>query len=466
MIRRGLPRTSRPNLRLPIGVVSPRNAYRRWPRKRKFPRVLPLPEAYQKRDKVVSLTPTWTTNYHSFNGTVETGPGTNDLFGGNWVAIDQFSGQTNPWWKDEVRNGQNATTTASGTRTDFVVPFFSIEAESNNFKMGSARQYHFAETYGYAPIGKPALVNPSTNDINEVHNRVIRKLVKTTGEIRGSTELLQDLGEYHQVIGSMMHPLTSLRKHVVSYFSNLRKVRNRYRTAASLQKALSDTYLEWTYGWNPLVSDIASAYVDITSFRDFDSVPFNVHAHKDFSGSTSFGSISVGSAGIYTAGLQTKITSSYTERFKGAIKTGAVNRKLPVLQSLQLTPKFWAPSAWDLLPYSFIADYFVNVGDVIQSACYCFADIAWGCRTTRTVTTYDYVVKATQIPRPPGEVWTRWRDGSDSHGYAQITSFTRAAMSPSDILATFRFSLPLSGKPWLNMYSLMLSNAKGLSPFY
>jgi hypothetical protein len=43
----------------------------------------------------------------------------------------------------------------------------------------------------------------------------------------------------------------------------------------------------------------------------------------------------------------------------------------------------WAPTLWELIPYSFLIDYFTNVGDVIRGWSHLGVRLAWCNRTSR-----------------------------------------------------------------------------------
>jgi hypothetical protein len=38
---------------------------------------------------------------------------------------------------------------------------------------------------------------------------------------------------------------------------------------------------------------------------------------------------------------------------------------------------------YNLIPYSFLVDYFTNIGDILAASCFGRVNLSWGCRTKR-----------------------------------------------------------------------------------
>jgi hypothetical protein len=259
---------------------------------------------------------------------------------------------------------------------------------------------------------------------------------------------------------------------LLSYFSSLKKVKSKYkRVVPSLAKALADTYLEFRFGVQPLVDDVAQVVADAGRFR-FQEYPITASASQVFAGSDSTFTPRTGYwATTPTVSQGIVSNSTYTVRYKGAVKSGCnASGKLGFVQSLRLLPRDWLPTAWDLLPYSWIADYFANIGDIIQSLSFCYQDLAWGCKTTRTSTSNragEFYWKSWATFDPNTYVVVsddRWVYGGSST--LSVTSFTRSALVSSDLIPRFQFRIPVSKYPYLNLAALLVGRAKSLVPFF
>jgi len=378
-----------------------------------------------------------------------------------------FNGVYNPYWRYQVRYGNNATTPASGVEVDYNIPYWYLRSKFWNGLSGASSTVKDNEVFGRFPPASFTSGSAPAALKSDVQNRVIRRFIEKVNQVRGSVESGQDFGEYHQAVGSFMRPVDRARNYVLSYFPAVKKLRTSIRGTKDLATALAHTYLEWTYGWNPLVQDIAQAYVELSN-AGFDRTPIQASAHGDYvsAGFNTQDRFPLGSD--INLLVNYRKTSRYSLRYKGMVKTGRVNGKLPVLQSLQLTPEFWAPTAWDLLPYSFIADYFANIGDIISAASFCFSNVAWG-----NVSEVDYTIRVgvpvlELIHGQTGQqgVYQTVVNPRGENSVVSQKTFHRTALVSADLIPDFSFKLPFSSKPYENMGALLLANAERLVPFF
>jgi hypothetical protein len=263
-----------------------------------------------------------------------------------------------------------------------------------------------------------------------------------------------------------------MKTKLLSYFSSLTKAKNRYkRSAPSLAKALADTYLEFHFGVQPLVDDVAQVIADADRFR-FVEYPVSASAHEKFQGASSTFTPFIGLWASTPSASQGIVSNgTYSVRYKGAVKSGcSASGRLGHVQALRLLPKDWLPTAWDLLPYSWIADYFANIGDILQALSFCFQDLTWGCKTIRTETVTkvsDFSLKSPFVPDPSVYVVVsddRWAYGGSST--FSVKTFSRSALVSSDLIPRFHFRIPMGKYPYLNLAALLIGRARKLVPFF
>jgi len=382
--------------------------------------------------------------------------------GVNFDYVNTFSGVSNPFWKDEIRQGRNAGTAASGGRTTYEIGFFSAFMEAYDASIPPNR--YQSEWYGHPFVDLPSGPAPQSSTVTSVTNRAISRFLDHADNARSSVESGQDFGEVRESLTSLVNPLSSLRRHVLSYFPSLKKVRAKYRKPIDLKKALADTYLEWTFGWKPLSSDIAQAYVGLQNRnRQFQLVPIHGSAKERFSGSQSSVLNAVDSQSLLEQRTNTRSYSEYSVKFRGVVKTGAVNGSISAGQVLQLDLPHFLPTAWDLLPYSFIVDYFTNVGDVIRAYSMRKSDISWCMKTVRTVRHSDF----SHTIHDAGNNWKLrgLYSPGDCNSMVETVSFQRSPTDPQTLLPSLMFEIP-HGKPWVNIGALILSRIKPLVPFF
>lgn len=384
-------------------------------------------------------------------------------------AQDTFNGTRNPRWRDEVRNGNNASTPASGVQHRIIQyePYnYSVYYTGKIFVTPTSD--HSESGYGYPPYGYPTAwtgVSPSVQ--TDTNNRAIRKFLEEAEKARSSIEFGQDLGEFQETIHGLRHPLDSMRRLVTTTLKSFKKKGLRKGlTKNAVNKAVADTYLEFTFGWNPLAADIVDACnglrdksrpkvkVISASASGYDSV-----GDLESTGAINF---NTGARG-YTRSFRRAFRGTYIRRIKGGIKTGAVNGSIPIAQMLQLDLEHFAPTVWDLLPYSFIADYFINVGEVINALSFRFGNISWGNDTTLYISDVHYMdIGRTSSSNPSGYtlVSESWSGGN---AHLQTRTFSRAPLSSNSLIPGWQVKLPLSGKPWENLSFLALARATNAS---
>jgi len=382
------------------------------------------------------------------------------------VAGGSFTGDYLPEWKSIIKRGGNATITASGFYTSLDPGFLDLFATFLYVPDG-----HSQAVYGFQGIPRPlhwrAVEKAVPDDvIAEVTNRCIRKFLEASDSVRSSFEAGQDLGEWKQTRDGLIHPLNSLRKFTLQHLTKVSKLSRLIRHKRDLSKMVADTWLEFKFGWNPLASDVGAGYAAFTNNRNKPNVQtISVSARGSFSDFEEprnlIQSISVGE--IY---CRTRVTGYYSVSMKGAIRTSASNGSISVPQLLQLDAEHFVPTIWDLLPYSWIADYFANIGDVIRSYSYNFGNLAWGKRTIRTVHQYDWLYSMLLDNYSPDFFLLLSRNDTTVNPSGSAVTFQRGPISPSDLIPQFRFSLPLGSlKPWENLTALMLSKQSDISRF-
>ncbi len=383
------------------------------------------------------------------------------------------SGYQNPGWKDQVRNYLNATTSFTATGVEFE-PIDSLSSLWFNrqavHKATKELIYnHSGYTLGHLTITDVpvnSLVPNST--VTRVDNRCIAKFLDAIESAQSSIEAGQDIGEYKETLHSIHRPLSSLRDGMVNYLSQLRKLKKSSKNRANLKKILSDTYLEFHFGWQPLADDVAQIIADCGRFR-FPVIPVYASAHDRFSGTSSVVTRSATPLPDNFT-FPTRSTHEYSVRRKGAVRSNsAMDGRISWAQSLRLTPENWLPTAWDLLPYSWIADYFTNIGDILQGLAHIHTNLVWGARMEKNVCYFD-VFDAIYKPLPDqnafnivtvdncGSAGGRWQ--------ARRYTYNRTTIGEGDLVPRFEFRIPTGKYPFLNMGALLLQRSKGLVPFF
>ena len=178
----------------------------------------------------------------------------------------------------------------------------------------------------------------------------------TAGELREAVQM---------VLGARRKVFDRLRS-----FQNSAKKRGRgKRTIPEKKKAVADSWLEYSFGWAPLVSDVsnlanAAAASIAGSMRSFE-IKGRGRAASVNIGPTS-GLNWVGGLIACSSESERRTTAETLVYYYGAID---VDIDQPGRYSSQfgLTMDNWIPSIWELVPWSFAVDYFTGLGDFLSS---------------------------------------------------------------------------------------------------
>jgi hypothetical protein len=393
--------------------------------------------------------------------------------GNDGVYTSSISGFKNPRWKSQVKQHINATTAMTATSYKADRPWFNIHYVAA-YKQAGKPFWEDTECFGYPYLETPgAPTPPSTSDKATATNRCIRKFIDEWRSAQSSIEGGQDLGEIKQTLESLHHPLKSMRDSIATYVSKLRKFKHLYRgQPVSLRKALADTYLEFHFGVGPLGEDIAGVISDVQKLRP-QTLTIQASSRVHYSGSNTRRDFSTPGYVLFPIYQNVKSSSSYSIRYRGSVLTRAVDNKISLAQSLRLTPRDWAPTAWDLLPWSWMADYFINIGDIINALSIRNSDLVWGVITEHTETSFEFSDVFLGAFPPNGQqgsstgpVTISSLTASGGSTVRRVRNVTRSSLGAGGLVPSVQFTIPVRPYPFYNAAAIYFSKAKRLVPFF
>lgn len=395
------------------------------------------------------------------------------------IWTNQLIGVKNPYWKEQVKRHQDASTFMTAQKVSVKARRCVISVITKDVS-GYAGNYREFRWDGYPHYGGvPSLSGPSAAVLSAARNLALRKFFNRVNEARTSVEGGQLLGEWKETVQAITNPLGALRqftvRHVVNAKKRLRRIQNshggrrRRRPGDSsgvksrnraLADALAGTYLEFVFGWIPLANDVRAAvnglldrynqpdYRTITAKGEvgYNESPQDVQLFND----------------NFVEAVQSRVNiSTVNVRFKACIATGAVNGVRSVSQTLGFLPERFVPTIWELIPYSFVVDYFVNIGDIINAYSFQKMVLQFGQRTTRIKTGFyagDVYTRFASFPIPDyyPKVRQLIRMGATGGG-AEVfaSSVERLPIDRDSFMPDLSIHLPISNKPWLNLGALL-----------
>jgi hypothetical protein len=391
---------------------------------------------------------------------------TKNIQNGTISWANQILGDKLPTWRSRIATGADATTAMTATQVTAQPKFYQLSLSSKSVS-GHPRNYSELNWVGGFLLASIPPAGSSTQSFRDhVRNRALRSFISRAQEVRSSIEGGQSLGEWKQTIGAITNPLGAMRRFVFDHVSvskkRYRRTLNRSGPKAAA-KLLGDTYLEFQFGWLPLAKDVGAAIGGLmTRYDQPDEVIVKGQATDSYDSSTSIQDVVNHWAVQVCRDVQTY--STYSVRYRASIRTGAVEGVKRRTQVLGLTPDRFVPTVWELIPYSFVVDYFVNIGDIIESYAFQRSSIAWGHQTVRDIATRKYGPLRHYFTDSVTYPTTRQLLKADVYGgdaTMERKTVTRTPIGQVSLIPTLEFTFPIRTRPWLNMAALL---AQALRP--
>jgi hypothetical protein len=284
---------------------------------------------------------------------------------------------------------------------------------------------------------------------------------------------LGELGEARRMIG---HPAMKLRSLISDYLLAIRRRTPDYkiitrsgglrdyvagghlnwREVRKLSKVIADTWLEYSFGWRPLVHDIEDAVKAYKSLTDRKKVTRIKRQDKEETETRPYDHTPAGGSNfawkqtwinrnqvmvIYNVGVSMSVSADATGFTRGR-------------EAFGLTIEQFVPTLWELMPWSFLLDYFANIGDILQALATVTSDVTWAAKTVRKSCT-SHRFSELDHARPYYPYNSRVMTGDMGFLEVSTTSVSRAPTTLT--VPTFQVRLPGLKTQWANMAALVLA---------
>lgn len=208
------------------------------------------------------------------------------------------------------------------------------------------------------------------------------------------------LGELRETIKMLRRPGEGLLSLFNDYLGTAKGLRKEFSSrkgtnAKRLTKALSDLWLEYSFGWKPLISDVKDAAATVARIAH-DNALRTDRAKGSASDSKAQTDPPFTDGEFFTVfpGVVFRHNRQYHSevgvRYVGGVKAstyGPTDTFEGVARETGLTLANFVPTVWNLIPYSFLVDYFVNVGDCIDAVFTDTSSLSWWSKSVRNVDT-------------------------------------------------------------------------------
>jgi hypothetical protein len=377
--------------------------------------------------------PQWSrrqTKHEGFTGTVSYG----DNFGD---------------WKARIRRQQNATTVLSGKKTQNT----NVNDGYAFLKWrGPTGTINYRELRGaLINLDHVSTLNPVGFEITSVKNQVI---IDINSQIRSAQKSMQGLVALGE-LGESVRMINSLGRDIFvrtdKYLRSLNKIANSLKPHNVL-RTVSERWLEYRFGIKPLVSDVASFY-DACDRNRFGRPPVQ---HIRASGKSLEKDPKTV---VITSELNHLMTTTiersrwYGCRIYGVVGLDPNQAIPPFSREFGITLDEFVPSLYELIPYSFLVDYFINLGAIVDAYSLNKSNVSW----LAIGELREGEVKLSGVLEPNLTVGNVILD-SIFHPCTPLTRIVkqvdRAMFSVGSLIPDLEFRIPGTSTRWLNISAL------------
>lgn len=373
-------------------------------------------------------------------------------------------------WREIIARGENATTNMTA-RSDSIWYSFGSCLARGFYKLDP--RYTFLETGSGAlavnngqlnRVPKPP-VKPVSSTDSQAAVKFYKALRKEAVQVSGPT-FIGELGEAWHMI---RRPAGALYGHARDYTRAVQKAKR--ASPHGWREKLGGLWLEYSFGWVPLISDLedgAKAWMRLGNVprvrklsrgfenyydRSLELDPVYDHGTRLYCG---MDHLRVHSEAI--------LKETVSVRYKGALKAQAEMTQWDNWALFGFTPSEFIPTAWELLPWSFLVDYFTNIGDILTSAVTDTRNVIYVNKTVRQTTEYSgkLSVDPKSLANAMGPDWDTSMGGNPGMFELKRKDVTRSA-STGITFPRLEFSLGLSDGQLGNIAAL-LAQARLIHP--
>lgn len=290
---------------------------------------------------------------------------------------DTASGAKNPKHKAQIRNCQDAGTPYTATKhraiymtgsmTRFAKVKCTLPGRKDYFYVVGGSGSRVFPVFGIVP-------GPSVRAKNEAKTSFVKKANETSHKLMGGTYIK----EWKETIGGIISPFKGAQALVRHYLSSLKKSSRSIRSRKEADKVVSSSWLEFQFGLSPLLGDIEAAAQALAALKL--AAPKTTVPIRGYGMDNSFVEYPTTASNFGLVTRQSKkyfyeTSYQYTGRIKNSIEAPGTPTHL--LELLGLNIRSFVPTIWELIPFSFVVDYFTNVGDMINGAFYATDRVVW-----------------------------------------------------------------------------------------
>lgn len=313
-------------------------------------------------------------------------------------GTDVYSSTTSKNWRDKIAKHKDASTPYINRRvvSSTHQPLWSVRGPWPFYNSDFSVNFSELPLFRPLPTGAARTFRDTVlADIPKISHCDTIANDKYFGNLKKEIAYFNELvpiGEYKELIRLMeelfhlIHGLLTLNMHEIYHVFVKKDTKNRAHV-------LADFWLNFSFAISPLIGDIQSAAENVARYVDNPaSARVNGHNKEQLSG------VQLMKFTDLLFGTQTSVVSSYAnytisrESFVDVRYASAIKFQLHFMDSILEPTKLFqsqmaniASAAWELVPFSWVADYFATVGNFLENYCLLSPELSQTIYRTKSV---------------------------------------------------------------------------------
>lgn len=241
-----------------------------------------------------------------------------------------------------------------------------------------------------------ALPPTSVGSYASVDNFALSNFLKNANDVIAPLKGGVVVGEFKETLAMLRSPASSLRDSISTYLKRAYAMRRKIqsdrkgrlgRAGRRGLKEISNLYMEYTFGWMPLLGSIRQACDAYTALQA------KTETARAYGKSSDRGERSESKTNkVYLGSLRLNFNqvrfTTYTSTYKGVVKVGLSALKLSEAERAAFLSGFrlgdFLPTLWELMPYSWALDYFANISGILNSPAALTSEWVWRSRAIQS----------------------------------------------------------------------------------
>lgn len=374
----------------------------------------------------------WTGNWAPYSG--------HEIRGNGWVGkAETMKDNSTPGFKKLAKQGLIVMSDCELSRVER--SFTPGATTSNSANYSGSQHGDMAELI----LGNPVMSLPSLVTASEMSLLMQLYADVNKGSLM-TGEFLSDMGK---TVGMLTHPFKSASKLAWKMAEYSR--RNAKKTAASAILAANNSWLEYRYGWSPIIHDVQTVIKEAHNVRERGRRCQVARAGN----SDSFSKTQTWAG----TGPTTSVSGSLTVAKKAKCDVGVIFESCAQSSSdslnsiLGLRLRDVPATAWEVIPYSFVVDWFLPIGTWIQAITPVPGVTIKG--TWITKTTLTETQRSGQIDYSWNKGWQDPAAWKGSFGSEKITDFSYTRITNPILAFTPKFEFARINNAYRNMLHII-----------